>query len=731
MAVALWFRDLCEAYLDFGQDDFDAMLAEKTSAGQDGAAFDTFLSAAAPKGSALYVYSVRVEKEVAVKVRTLREVTVEEEIPPEEAAADAAAGDGAAAASADGGDAAAATDSKEAAFESKEDAAAKPSTDGAAPAVAADGAAASAEGAAALASSDGGAPAEGAAAALAPADGAEAADGAASVPAAPRTRMVTRLVEEEKTEVRRVPGWAVKASLGALPSDVLASVAYFVKARSGPISYPPPPGYSATLPGSASPAAAAPAVGGAGAASAAAPADAAAAAGTAAAASASASSLSLTVDDVMADCVEYGSVTADLLGGMETVVREVYTPLLEPQLGGRRAGAGGAGEEDGAGGGGDGEGSVNSGADGPGGGGAGAGARRGGRGGGGTMIGGGGGGGTVIGGGTMMGGSARRGLGGGTVIGGGTMIGGASGLHGLGGATMIGGGGLGTTLTGGGAGAGGPSAPPPAEEDKAVSGVSESVKGDFRSALHRFGAVISHTLQQVSGDVRLELPDVDVSDPAAAAQDEAVKAVLIDTVESWSRIIGGVLSVITDKDKGSRPITELEFWRARNATLSTLWEQLSHPSVRNMLAALELAREPALDPFRTAHSELSKAYVAAKDNVKFLSTLERHFKNLSTGSLPVILETIPSLMNGLRMVWVISRHYNSDDQMLPLMKRIVNELVDKVSSEVNLKSILRLAKTDPAEALAIMGQAKAVLDSWHSTYMTVRERIEKSTDHRW
>jgi hypothetical protein len=65
------------------------------------------------------------------------------------------------------------------------------------------------------------------------------------------------------------------------------------------------------------------------------------------------------------------------------------------------------------------------------------------------------------------------------------------------------------------------------------------------------------------------------------------------------------------------------------------------------------------------------------------------------GSLNAILDTIPSLMNGLRMVWIISRHYNTDDQMLPLMKRIVNELVDKVSSDVS---------TPPLRAFSLMNR---------------------------
>ncbi len=52
-------------------------------------------------------------------------------------------------------------------------------------------------------------------------------------------------------------------------------------------------------------------------------------------------------------------------------------------------------------------------------------------------------------------------------------------------------------------------------------------------------------------------------------------------------------------------------------------------------------------------------YLDAKDNVKFLTTLERHFKNLAHGGLATILDTLPSMLNALRMVWIISRYFRS------------------------------------------------------------------------
>ena len=44
-------------------------------------------------------------------------------------------------------------------------------------------------------------------------------------------------------------------------------------------------------------------------------------------------------------------------------------------------------------------------------------------------------------------------------------------------------------------------------------------------------------------------------------------------------------------------------------------------------------------------------------------------------------------MNSLRMVWIISRHYNKDERMVPLMELIAWKLAERVSRNVNIKVI--------------------------------------------
>lgn len=51
---------------------------------------------------------------------------------------------------------------------------------------------------------------------------------------------------------------------------------------------------------------------------------------------------------------------------------------------------------------------------------------------------------------------------------------------------------------------------------------------------------------------------------------------------------------------------------------------------------------------------------------------------MANEGLASIEETLPSLMNGLRTVWVISRHYKGEEKMKDLLTLISDEIANKV-----------------------------------------------------
>ena len=237
-----------------------------------------------------------------------------------------------------------------------------------------------------------------------------------------------------------------------------------------------------------------------------------------------------------------------------------------------------------------------------------------------------------------------------------------------------------------------------AEETPRAGSVAEASKGrvvirdEFLINLQKFANHIDRTMQQLAGDIRLRMPDVVLGDDISeTVRNPETIASLEETLHDWEVTMASALEhQLNHTPQGNGTLAEMDFWRERNATLSALVEQLKRPVVEKVIAILAHVRSDSLSTFEYHKNELTKYYVEAKDNVRFLLTLERHFKNLAHGaSFKIILETIPSLMNALRMVWIISRHYNRDERMVPLMERIAWELAERVAKVVNIRTILK------------------------------------------
>ena len=116
--------------------------------------------------------------------------------------------------------------------------------------------------------------------------------------------------------------------------------------------------------------------------------------------------------------------------------------------------------------------------------------------------------------------------------------------------------------------------------------------------------------------------------------DEDTVSMLEDSLDEWTTIITNAMEEVTTKPHpNAGPLSEIEHWRDLNAKLTTLYEQLLSPQVKTILAVLDHNTANLLPQFNYPHQELSKFYVVAKDNVRFLTTLERHFKIISNGPL--------------------------------------------------------------------------------------------------
>uniref|UniRef100_A0A803XMX1 Dynein axonemal heavy chain 10 n=1 Tax=Meleagris gallopavo TaxID=9103 RepID=A0A803XMX1_MELGA len=244
--------------------------------------------------------------------------------------------------------------------------------------------------------------------------------------------------------------------------------------------------------------------------------------------------------------------------------------------------------------------------------------------------------------------------------------------------------------------------------------------------MQKFLSISQPTLQQTEEEIKLGMPAVNLDGEVSvlAAVPEVVEA-LESCAVTWQKLISTTLEEQMKKvPQGNGPLAEIDLWCVRNAVLSDLNEQTKLLEVERVLAILQEAESECVRDLHVIFSDLREHCVEALDNVRFLSTLKHHLKNLAHGTgFHVVLDTIPSLMNALRMVWIVSRHYNTDEKMVPLMERIAWEISNRVCKVVDLHTLF---KEDRAAAKKKIAEAKSTLEQWKKSYLAVRAQIEAS-----
>ncbi|KAM4707116.1 dynein axonemal heavy chain 10 [Discoglossus pictus] len=271
----------------------------------------------------------------------------------------------------------------------------------------------------------------------------------------------------------------------------------------------------------------------------------------------------------------------------------------------------------------------------------------------------------------------------------------------------------------------------PAEPELELRSV-QLIRDEFLMNMQKFLNHVQQTIQQLEGEIKLEMPTINLDiEPKKLATDAAVVEKLEQCVMNWQTQVSAALEEqLKRKPQGNGPLAEIDFWRERNATLSALSEQLKLPTVKKVLTILSSVDSNVVQNLELAVNEIAKYHVEATDNVRFLTTLERHLKNLTHGTgFNVVLDTIPPMMNALRMVWIISRHYNKDERMVPLMERIAWEIAERICRVLDVHTLFQenreIAKTKAQEA-------KSTLELWKSSYFEIRAKIEASgRDQRW
>lgn len=94
-----------------------------------------------------------------------------------------------------------------------------------------------------------------------------------------------------------------------------------------------------------------------------------------------------------------------------------------------------------------------------------------------------------------------------------------------------------------------------------------------------------------------------------------------------------------------------------------------------VLGVLNAAKSRVLKRWKLLDNSITDANNEAKDNVKYLSTLEKYIEPLRVGNPETILDSLPGLLNNIKMMHTIARYYNTSERMTLLFRKITNQMI--------------------------------------------------------
>jgi dynein heavy chain len=198
---------------------------------------------------------------------------------------------------------------------------------------------------------------------------------------------------------------------------------------------------------------------------------------------------------------------------------------------------------------------------------------------------------------------------------------------------------------------------------------NEEQKAEFKDELNKFVYNLTSAIESISGGLELiplslsHAESLDPSDNSSISQNPEAITHVVEMLEQWC---GQIAKFISTRETASNqhdfggPKGEIEYWRARTRHLSSIIEQFKRNDCRFAVGILSSFAKGANEPeksntislmrrWKQIDIETTEAFNEARDNLKYLSTLQRFIEPLYSGTAQSINDSLPALINSVKV----------------------------------------------------------------------------------
>ncbi|XP_077412422.1 dynein axonemal heavy chain 8-like [Vanacampus margaritifer] len=169
-----------------------------------------------------------------------------------------------------------------------------------------------------------------------------------------------------------------------------------------------------------------------------------------------------------------------------------------------------------------------------------------------------------------------------------------------------------------------------------------------------------------------------IQDMTLAAADNDMVKQLEDILIQWYKQIDKVLLETQALKQGlvtEGPLSELDYWRQAFLKFNSILSHINGAKCKAVLNVLRINRSKALKTWPMLECRVTDNYNEARDNVKFLDTLEKVCQPLYTSDPATIVKSVQNIINAVQMIHTVSRYYHTSQKISSIFIKVTNQMI--------------------------------------------------------
>ncbi|XP_036366495.1 dynein heavy chain 5, axonemal-like [Octopus sinensis] len=268
----------------------------------------------------------------------------------------------------------------------------------------------------------------------------------------------------------------------------------------------------------------------------------------------------------------------------------------------------------------------------------------------------------------------------------------------------------------------------------------QKLQNNFYNSMSSFVSVLSGAQDSLGEKVTLQhfkpmssLQTFTASGYVAIANSGEALEEIENIIKIWIKQVEQVLAESEQMRREADdigPRAELEHWKRRMSKFNYLLDQIKGEEVRTVLCILQVAKSKFLKIWQELDRKITDAANEARDNVKFLYTLEKFCDPLYNSNPVGMLAGIAGLINGIRMIHSISRYYNTSERMTSLFVKVTNQMITASKAYITCDGS-ETVWTQPTDLLMKKLHDCIMLnDTYQKCFQQTKEKLEKLPHER-